>query len=568
MIVREQGVSDILDSIALELDIPPHKYKEAMDRFDAIKRHLGAGDYPASIPPPRVYLQGSFRLGTVVRPAKGGKDCGFDIDIVCEVNRDKDRDKPETLKNQVGDEVKAYAKKNGMDQPKNGRRCWALRYAPDSEGIGFHVDILPCLPDGDAGSRISRVNLSEGATEWQYTKTTIAITDRNDDVDPAEHEWKSSNPHGYARWFNDICQPGYAHVDNRRQKVLLFESYGDRQNFPYNRSEDIPDELIRTPLQRAIQIMKRHRDERFKGRPDEKHKPISMIITTLAARLYEGRASQLQSTRSALRFIVDALAQHAALVEGRVLLEEVGRLHLIERVGKRWYIPNPVNPHNPGDPDDKGENFADRWHEDNHAKAKAFFRWVAWLRADLAGLLNTQDIGRTKGILTDAFGESVAAGALNRLGAKTGSNRSGALVQAAAMSVSRFNVPHREKPGWAVKITHDAVISAEYSEGKGWRSFASDGPPLPKRRDLKFRATTNVPKPFHVHWQVVNTGAEAASHGRVGLRGQIFSSKSLGAEGLWQREWTLYTGMHWIECFIVKNGALVARSGEFVVNIQ
>ena len=106
-----------------------------------------------------------------------------------------------------------------------------------------------------------------------------------------------------------------------------------------------------------------------------------MVITTLAARLYAGRASQYQTTRSVLGFIVETLAQHAALVDNRVLLEDVSRMQLIRRVGDKWYLPNPVNPHDPGDPDDKGENFADRWHEDNHAKAKAFFQWVTWLQS-------------------------------------------------------------------------------------------------------------------------------------------------------------------------------------------
>lgn len=206
----EQILNDVLNQVAIELDIPPHKYKEAMERFDAIKRHLEDGDYPGSTPPPSIYLQGSFRLGTVIRPIKGGEECGFDIDIVCEINREKDNDNPKILKDEVGKEVKDYAGNNGMEQPKNGRRCWALNYAPDSEGIGFHVDILPCLPDGPTGTRISRANLSRGATQWQYTQTTIAITNRDDDVDPPEHDWRSSNPHGYAKWFSDICAPGYA----------------------------------------------------------------------------------------------------------------------------------------------------------------------------------------------------------------------------------------------------------------------------------------------------------------------------------------------------------------------
>lgn len=42
MTVNEQIVNDVLGQIAIALDIPPHKYKEAMERFDAIRRHLQA----------------------------------------------------------------------------------------------------------------------------------------------------------------------------------------------------------------------------------------------------------------------------------------------------------------------------------------------------------------------------------------------------------------------------------------------------------------------------------------------------------------------------------------------
>lgn len=81
-----------------------------------------------------------------------------------------------------------------------------------------------------------------------------------------------------------------------------------------------------------------------------------------------------------------------------------------------------------------------------------------------------------------------------------------------------------------------------------------------------FSATTNVPKPFSLYWQVVNTGLEAEQANQ--LRGQILPSRTVGVGGLTQKESTLYTGMHWIECFVVKDGICVARSGEFVVNIE
>lgn len=117
MIVQENILDDVLDQVAIALDIPPHKYKEVMECFDAIKRSLEDGDYPGATPPPSIYIQGSFCLGTVIRPVKGGKDCGFDLDIVCQVNRAKDHGAPETLKDEVGAEVVNYAETNGMEHP-------------------------------------------------------------------------------------------------------------------------------------------------------------------------------------------------------------------------------------------------------------------------------------------------------------------------------------------------------------------------------------------------------------------------------------------------------------------
>lgn len=90
---------------------------------------------------------------------------------------------------------------------------------------------------------------------------------------------------------------------------------------------------------------------------------------------------------------------------------------------------------------------------------------------------------------------------------------------------------------------------------------------------IKFVAKTNVRPPFEVQWQVVNTGGHAASvnEGR-GLRGDFFNSKKrdggiLSDSALINWEHTGYTGKHWIECFIVKDGICVARSRPFFVNI-
>lgn len=80
---------------------------------------------------------------------------------------------------------------------------------------------------------------------------------------------------------------------------------------------------------------------------------------------------------------------------------------------------------------------------------------------------------------------------------------------------------------------------------------------------VKFRAWTDVKRPFTVYWRVVNTGAHAANEN--GLRGKPFLDDT-GAD-LVRWEPTEYTGKHWMECFIVKGGEVIAASERFYINI-
>jgi hypothetical protein len=143
---------------------------------------------------------------------------------------------------------------------------------------------------------------------------------------------------------------------------------------------------------------------------------------------------------------------------------------------------------------------------------------------------------------------------------------------------SMFAVPWRQRPSWPVQLNGAWVrITGRRSETEhavNWTTFTNDGPALPKHLYLRFSAQTNVPSPYTVFWQVVNTGTEALSAGCK--RGEIVESSSAGAGGLYSTatpsifrdERTLYSGSHWVECFIVRNRVCVARSRPFVVNIR
>ena len=117
-----------------------------------------------------------------------------------------------------------------------------------------------------------------------------------------------------------------------KRKLLLSEGL-------YASVDAVPLYALKTPLQRAVQLLKRHRDVMFRDAVGLK--PVSIVITTLAALTYEGE-SELYET---LRGVLERIPEH------------------VQKSSPR--IANPVNP---------VEDFADRW-KDKPELEKHFWLW-------------------------------------------------------------------------------------------------------------------------------------------------------------------------------------------------
>lgn len=373
MMVERSQYSRFLEKVAEEIDIPPSKYQDAVDRYQSVGRWLENGKYPECTDEPSIYPQGSFRLGTVVRPIRGGVEADYDIDLVCELPIEEHRTTPHSVKTMVGDRLREHdTYKRLLD--KEGKRCWTLEYA-EQDGVGFHLDVLPSIPD-----------------PHRPLDSSIAITDKQEAI----YNWSASDPRGYGDWFDRKNQAAFA-----RDLIEQKRSIQERAPAIYARVDDVPDQLVRTPLQRSIQLMKRHRDVMFNDAGHKGYAPISIIITTLAAQLYQGEPD----VYSALTGIVSKLHAHAALVDNRPVDQTLIPHNLITRTSDgKWYIGNPANPE---------ENFADRWHEDGHARARALFSWVAALKEDLVDVLaeNRPEVVRKR--LSATLGASAVSGHLN-----------------------------------------------------------------------------------------------------------------------------------------------------------
>lgn len=349
----ENRRKDILRLIE-KLDIPPSLYKNAEEKYQAITKYLIEHGFDADM-----YPQGSFALGTVVRPSKNNNDANYDLDFICQVKKSRN----ETTATMLWRKLKEVLENSPYaDKLTEYDKCFTIEYA-DINGVGFSIDIVPAADE----SFERKVKLKGESEHPELIDTSIVIPDTNRD----RSMWATNNPKGYSAWFERINEPysTYSRFENRR---ALFESHPG----VYASIEDIPVGLERSSLQRVIQILKKHRDEYYFKSNDKK--PISAIIGTLVAKIAETLPPNL-SVFELLEKVLDTLRTHNRNDD------------MICKKNGKWIIPNPANPE---------DNLADAWNDETCDK---FFRWINQARIDLVDALN-DDEGTFRAVMENAFG--------------------------------------------------------------------------------------------------------------------------------------------------------------------
>lgn len=367
----------LLQGLAESLDISDTQYEAAVKHYEAVGDWLNKEDSPIAVHDPQIFPQGSFRLGTMIKPINDADE--YDIDLVCELKGlRKERTTQKQLKDMVGDRLKANERYRKM--LAEGSRCWTLQYADSAR---FHMDILPAIPDHEINGLAAMIGTGLAAS-------AILITDKD------LHDWQRSNPVGYAEWFKERMR-----VQFNARRMLLAESI--RASV-----EEVPEYKVKTPLQRSIQILKRHRDIMFQNDRDDR--PISIIISTLAARAYSNEADLLE----ALQTIVNKMP------------------NLIERDAQgNALVTNPVNPL---------ENFADKWQK--HPQRETNFRlWLQQVRTDLDTAMRAGSLRDMTEALKPRFGDRI----VNEAASKTFPTRYGSASAVAAVAPS-IHISQPSKP--------------------------------------------------------------------------------------------------------------------------
>lgn len=357
----EREYSRILDKIGGKLDLTDTQYEIATNSYQAVANWLDALDSPLRPYRPHISPQGSFRYGTVIRPLLNDEE--YDVDLTCKLHIPKNQITQQLLKKIVGDRLIQNEMYKHMLAPEK-RRCWRLQY---NDQFRFHLDIVPSIADN-----VEYIDQLINILQVPHSLAIHALCITDKETWDTDIDFPKSNPEGYALWF---LQRMRVEFDRRRSLMA-----GQVQK----RADEIPEYKVKTPLQRVIQLLKRHRDLCYNDNPDA---PISIIITTLAAKAYQNETDIFVALRNILNNM-------ESFIEW-------------DNEGNR-VVRNPVNPL---------ENFADKWIKPE--KERIFFEWLNRAKQDFTSLIQKRGLLELAPSLKKYFGEKVVNKAFDELAEET-----------------------------------------------------------------------------------------------------------------------------------------------------
>jgi len=390
---QKKQFNDLLEILSENLSITKTQHEAAVQSYVAVGKFLSNEYSSLAEFQPYIKPQGSFIIGTTIQSID--EDGDIDLDVVCEFKKKPDNWAQFHLKNAVGDHLKESDRYREM-LDEEGRRCWTLKYRENAESANqrYHMDILPALIS--SGYSIILEKAMSADTYEEFDKLRLSITDIEEsgyNTETRPENWKQSNPYGYAIWFMNIAKT----INGIKKRTYsLNEAVKPAPEY----------QETRLPLQRVVQLLKRHRDIYFKNEPDpevKKQKPISCIITTLAARAYRGEEE-----------LIDALWGVVNRMENEI------EFKLEPSLGKEVeWISNPTN---------ISENFADRWNDEGSVRRENFYRWLDQVKADLRDAQSKTGLHNISESLKNSFGKDAVLktfsdyGTRSRLLTESGNN--------------------------------------------------------------------------------------------------------------------------------------------------
>lgn len=202
------------------------------------------------------------------------------------------------------------------------------------------------------------------------------------------------------------------------------------------------------------------------------------------------------------------------------------------------------------DPSCPTENFNHRCNQDQYTNLR---RWIKYYSDKANAAFEETDRETSLKLWREIFGDdfgTISTSVTKASVAHVGRARN------TEQSLQDLSIPIRIDPRYQV------TLGARVLPKAGFRTYdlPKHGNVVGKSRKIRFSLVRcSVPTSYDVYWKVRNTGEEAIRADCI--RGQIV--KDDGSRR--REETTQYRGKHYVECYVVKNGACVAYAHQSVV---
>jgi hypothetical protein len=336
-VLKYRHWAQALGEVNAHITVGDEEIEAAKEAYQVVAEHL-AQNLSWPLEAISILPQGSASTRTLIRSPYGNEK--FDIDAVCQVDISRvQASDPMGFFYDVGKaltDLDAEAK----------RRCWYIPF-PNRP---FYLEFTPSVPLGTVPAQTYSA-MAPRFRAGRYEHTALAV------VDTPTKGWKTSNPAGITKWVDDTA---------KRSLILVAAMESLASDRMLDSIAPVPDHRVEITdtLRVAIRLFKRHRDMCVRrGILEAGTKPISVIIVTLLTTCYEG----LADLHRAFEHPVQVLDELAAYMP-----------HLVLNLDGKYRVDNPTV---------EGENFAEKWNDDDGARYRSFITWCGVLSADLKTIL-------------------------------------------------------------------------------------------------------------------------------------------------------------------------------------
>jgi Second Messenger Oligonucleotide or Dinucleotide Synthetase domain len=344
----------MLADVAVQVQLSPTDYQNAIEHYRAIHEWLEREDSPLHGLMEEFYTQGGFAIGATV--ARHGTDDEFDIDVMAQLAFAADSD-PEDVLATLDEAIRAEEGSRYHDRADRKTRCSTVYYD------GMHLDVIPAV-------RL-----------WGREEKTGLIFHSKPEDPRGPKQSLHANPHGFAEWFKAQTPPDHA-----------FGVFFEKRSLDYDRGRmalmgkadatPVPDQAPAFRKSRAVislQLIKRWRNLAY----DRRHKTLKRPPSVLLAYYVALHANQTTALADELSHQVDSM---------------IAVLEAAERKGETVRAFNPMCAE---------DELTDRWPCDLREQ-RLFIDELKVFAGKLDRL--RQDIGlpETQRLLEDLFGEKPA----------------------------------------------------------------------------------------------------------------------------------------------------------------